>query len=109
MSEPERRIMERFSFALPARLSVASEGGKCESFELFSRDICARGAFFETDRAVMPGTAVKIDLVIELDALKELEVNRSCVKLWGTIIRTDENGMAVCFQERYQISPLLAE
>ena len=99
--------MERFSLELPARLSVATESGKQESLELLTSNICAGGAFFETEQPLVAGTEVKIDLVLPLDELKKLEGTRPHIKVSGAVIRTDEKGMAISFDERYQILPFL--
>ena len=53
------------------------------------------------------GTKVNIDLILPLDRLKELiSHNRINVKVKGTVVRRGSAGMAICFEEDYQIVPL---
>ncbi|MBW2174271.1 MAG: hypothetical protein JRF64_06455 [Deltaproteobacteria bacterium] len=86
----ERRKLERFSFEVPAKLEVAVSGEGNRVFDLPTSDICAGGAFF-------------------LDRLKELiSHNRINVKVKGTVVRCGSAGMAICFEEDYQIVPLHA-
>jgi len=104
----EKREMERFALNLPALLSIKAENGNTRAFEFMIRDICAGGAFFKTDTPLSVGTDVKMDLIIPLDKLKSgknKKNNRSRIDVSGSVIRTESQGMAVCFDKKYSISP----
>lgn len=101
--KPEKRAMERFPLELPAELSVIGENGDKGSRELLTNNICAGGAFFETNQPLPVGTVLKMDLVLSLVELKKLEGKKTHIKISGVVIRTDPEGMAVRFQEKYQI------
>jgi hypothetical protein len=105
----ERRKLERFSFEVPAKLEVAVSGEGNRVFDLPTSDICAGGAFFRMEEALPEGTKVNIDLILPLDRLKELiSHNRVNVKVKGTVVRSGSAGIAICFEEDYQIVPLHA-
>jgi hypothetical protein len=101
----EKRKMERFDLNLPALLSIIAESGNTRVFEFMIRDICAGGAFFKTDTPLSVGTDVKMDLIIPLAKLKSGKKNRSRIDVSGSVIRTESQGMAVCFDKKYSISP----
>jgi hypothetical protein len=103
----ERRKLERFSFEVPARIDVIVPGESKKTLDLPTSDICAGGAFFHTPEALPEGTKVKVDLILSLDRLKELiSHNRINVKVNGIVVRSGSVGMAICFDEDYQIMPL---
>ena len=105
----ERRKLVRFSFEVPAKLEVVVPGEKKRMLDLPTSNICAGGAFFHTVQALPEGTKVKIDLVLPLDRLKEvISHNRINVKVNGTVVGSGSAGMAICFEEDYQIIPLHA-
>ena len=104
MSDREKRKLERFSLKLPGQISVVGEENQ-ETLDFVTRDICAGGAFFHTENPLPIGTLVKIDLVLSLKELKKLEADKALIKVTGAVIRTDENGMAIYFDESYKISP----
>jgi hypothetical protein len=98
--------MERFSLKLPALLSMMDENEKQQTFEFMISDICAGGAFFKTDHPLSVGTDVKMDLILPLDKFKKFGRKRSRVDVSGSVIRTNDKGMAVCFNKKFRITPL---
>ena len=105
MNVTEKRKMERFAINLPALLSIKDESGNTRAFEFMIHDICAGGAFFNTDTPLPVETDVKMDLIIPLDKFKTRKTNRSRIDVSGSVIRTEKHGMAVCFDKKYSISP----
>ncbi len=102
MNLPERRKMERFTLELEACMSCVDEI-KAQADELSTKDICAGGAFVKTEKRLPVGTDVKIDLVLSLHKLKHLSAKKSHITIKGSVIRTGETGMAVCFGNNYKI------
>ena len=105
MTEVERRTMERFSLEVPASLSTSNNSGTQEAIEAMTSDICAGGAFFITDKPLSIGTDVKMNLIVCVNKDYESEETKTCIDVSGCVIRTDERGMAVCFDKKYNISP----
>ena len=103
----ERRKLERFTFEVPAKIEVVVSAGEKEALYIPTSDICAGGAFFRTTKALHEGTKVKIALILALDRLKHLiDHSGANVKVNGTVVRSGSAGMAICFDEDYQIMPL---
>jgi hypothetical protein len=95
MSLIDKRKMERYALAIPAFLTFNSSQEK-EPVEHITRDVSAGGAFFHTYRAIPVGTGVMVDLVLP---------NRVRIKVGGAVVRSTLNGMAVCFDSKYEIIP----
>ena len=110
MSVIEKRRLERFSLKLPARLFVVDENQDKETIDLVTSDICSGGAFVETHQRLPVGTEVKIDLILPLDELKKelekLKGRKTLIKVSGAVIRSNERGLAICFDERFRILPI---
>lgn len=98
--------MERFSMELPAQLhrmdDAAAANGPVASY---STDISACGGFFATDMPMPVGTEVAIDLFIPLDALQKTG-RKTRIHISGFVVRTAADGVAISFDEQYQIFPM---
>ncbi len=100
--------MERFELQLPTRLSKMDEP-EIEPMELVTTDICAGGAFFHTEQPLSIGTEVELEMVLSLTELKKIEGNKALIRVKGTVVRDEEHGMAVCFDQKHQIASLPAQ
>jgi hypothetical protein len=105
MNFVEKRNMERFALNLPALLSIKDDSGNRRAFEFMIHDICAGGAFFKTDNPLSVGTDVKMDFILPLVKFNQTGNKRSRVHVSGSVIRTESQDMAVCFDKKYSISP----
>ena len=105
LMECEDRKMVRFSLDLAGLLSIngRSKEGK---WKLQTVDICAGGALFQTTAPVPLGTEISVDLILPLDRIKELKSKKALIEVSGKVIRKEKNGMAVCFNDGYKISPI---
>ena len=101
----ERRKMERFLLELPTSLLVTSQSEKPESIELVTSNVCAGGAFFKTDKPLTVGTDVKSAIILPLDKFENVKNKISYIDVSGSVIRTDQQGMAICFDKKYKIFP----
>jgi hypothetical protein len=100
----EKRIYERFDLKVPARLGIlGSDKGAADEVSLTTINICAGGAFFNTETPLPQGTRVKMDFVLSIDKLKELLDSHCRIKVQGEVIRTDQSGIAIRFDEDYEI------
>ena len=105
MIEFEKRKMERFSLELATYLSIVNKGEKRKSLKFITRNICSGGAFFKTEKPLSIGTDVKLNIILPLDKFKNVKNKRSSIYVSGSVIRTNEKGMAICFDEKCTISP----
>ena len=101
----EKRKMERFSLEIPARFIWTDTGSKQESLELMTSNICSGGAFFKTEKPLSIGTDVKLNIILPLNKFKNVNGKTSHINISGSVIRTDQQGMAICFDKRYKITP----
>ncbi len=105
MSGADNRRLERFNLGLPSQILVGV-GRDQQIIDLFTRDISSDGAFFHTEIPLPVGTAVKIDLVISLEELKKIESRKALIKVSGEVVRSEDKGMAICFDKDYKITPI---
>ena len=101
----EERKMERFSLNLAGQLSM---NGKPKEglWQLQTIDICAGGALFQTTESVQLGSEITVDLILPLDKFKEIKTQKALIEVSGKVVRKVKNGMAVCFNDEYKISPI---
>jgi hypothetical protein len=104
----ERRRLERFDLSAPAQLIVESENGEKEQLNLTIKDVSSGGAYLYSPQPPMKGARVTMEMLIILDALRKLagEKGRVRIKLRGTVIRVDKNGVAIRFENKYRITAL---
>ena len=106
MPETEKRGMERFDLELPTRLYVMDDTGEQKTFEHKTKNISSRGALIDTDSPFAVGTEVKLNITVPIDKLKDLGGKRSTIDVSGSVVRTDSNGMAICFNKNFCIMPI---
>ena len=101
----ENRKLERFDLDIPARLMVTTNDQKKEVIETQTVNISAGGAFLQTEHSYPEGTRVQLDLVLPVEKIKELIGMYGCVKVVGKIARSEAQGIAVIFDNKYEIMP----
>ena len=103
----EKRKLKRFDLRAPANIEIASEGpvNQKEIINLWTKNICAGGAFFPTRKPLVEGTLVKINVMLD-KRLKDLTGKLAYVILGGRVLRSEPGGMAICFHENFKIMPL---
>ena len=102
-----RRKMERFDLELTTYLSMVDKREKKKSFEFMTSNICAGGAFFKTNEPLSVGANVKLAIILPLGKFKNVKHQASHIDISGSVIRTDYQGMAICFDKHCRISPLV--
>jgi len=104
--ETEKRKMERFDLELTAYLSVTDKSKQQKSVKLRTSNICAGGTFFKTNKPLTVGTDVKLDIILPLNKFKNMTRKISHIYFTGSVIRTSQQGMAICFDKNHKILPL---
>ncbi|MFW6139167.1 MAG: PilZ domain-containing protein [Spirochaetota bacterium] len=103
----DRRRYERFQLRTPARMTVMHHRRKKKkTLELHAHNICAGGAYFPTEHKLEEGTRVHLDLILSIEMLRKLEGLKGMVRVSGTVVRTDEEGIAVSFDKEYEMVPI---
>jgi hypothetical protein len=108
MDVAERRRLERFDLTAPAKVLVASGISSNTALQLTTKDVSSGGAYLYCPQPMAEGARVKMDLVLSLDKLYKLvgESGRARIRVRGTVIRVDADGMAIQFESRYRITAL---
>ncbi len=101
----DKRKLERFDLELPATIELLTPDQEKSLLNLLTTNICSGGAYFHTKQPLPEGIQVKIDLVLPLDKLRKLkdEHKQAYIKVTGTVLRSGSEGMAIFFDEDYQI------
>jgi hypothetical protein len=107
--ESDRRQLQRFQLKAPAIVKAAVQNQETIA-ELYTRDICSGGAFFQTDQPLATGVSVEITLFLMIAAFGGCQGYPHKVKVTtdGTVVRAEREGMAVAFREQYQLIPVPA-
>jgi hypothetical protein len=107
--DSDRRQLQRYQ--LRASAIVKGEVQNQETVaEFFTRDISSGGAFFHTDHPLPAGVSVEITLFLITSAFREWRGRPYKVKVTtaGTVVRSEEEGMAVAFDPKYRMVPVPA-
>ena len=107
MIELNRRKLERFSLELPTYLSIVDRNKKSKFLKFKTSNICSGGAYFKTEKPLSVETDVKLDIILPLDKFNNVKGKISHIEVSGSVIRTDQQGMAICFDKGHKISPYL--
>lgn len=115
----EQRLQERFSMQLPVKVFIeASNNGREVQFESVTANISSGGAFITTDTPLPVSAKVSLEFLISIEELQKLKFVLSLETLrrfenkpvWvmasGVIIRHESKGMAIIFDDDYQLSPM---
>jgi len=94
----ESRKLERFSLKLLARVSVLKPGN--QTLHLMTENISAGGAFLPTRTPLCAGMSVLVELTLQCESGRG---DASRVKVKGKVLRSQPDGMAVCFERRVQM------
>ena len=98
----EKRKVERFDLQIETILNVHNDAKMDKLPVLLSRDISCAGVFLATKKPLPIGTKVDLNLLLsqpELDNQSKDE--RINIHTSGEVIRTNEQGMAVEFDNLY--------
>ena len=101
-----KRNFERFDLSVPARVGVVRTDEGKNKISLSTSNICAGGAFLVTKEFIPKGTRIHMDFVLSIEKLKELLDSECRIQVEGEVVRTEDSGIAVRFDEDYQIIPV---
>jgi hypothetical protein len=104
----ERRRLERFDLSAPTQVIVEAESGKMAQLNLTTKDVSSGGAYLYSCQPLKKGARVTMEMLFFLDAIWKLagEKGRVKIKVRGTVIRVDADGIAIRFESKYKITAL---
>jgi hypothetical protein len=103
MEVSDRRTMERFDLKLPTELFWTGKDNEQESIKLMTSNVCAGGTYLIAKNPLPKGTPVKMNISLQFHKHHELRPRLSIIDVSGYVIRTDHQGMAICFDRKYKI------
>ena len=120
IDQPSRcqRLHERFERQLPVRITVLAPATATAPLEAIATNISSSGAFVETNHPLPAASRIQLDCYISLADLNKLRFiistetlrRTTSDKLWvratGIVIRQQPNGMAIIFDDDYQLRPM---
>jgi len=105
----ERRKFERYELNVPAKVETLAKTAGRRKRSLRTANVCAGGAYFCTPYALAVGTKVHIEIVLTFNGKKTLRDARNArIRILGTVMRSEKDGMAIRFSEDYDITPHVA-
>jgi hypothetical protein len=102
----DKRKFERFEVSVPASLEVLKPEEKTEKMALEISNLSASGIFIKTDKLIPEGSPVKMEIYLHFRE-SETETSSQCATIiivTGRILRTTEEGLAIHFNEDYDIT-----
>ena len=102
----EKRKVERFDLQLEAFISLPGEASHADKGNLVTRDISMNGVFLITDTPLPVDAKVNVDMILTLGGIKKQDSQQAWIKASGKVLRTDNQGMAVGFDDKSRILPL---
>jgi len=105
MFESENRRLERFGLKIPVLIGATER--LFENVCLLSRDLSGNGGFVTTREPFPVNAPVKIGLILNLEPAEGAEDGRyALVEVTGTVVRSEDCGMAIGFEQEFKISPI---
>ena len=103
----DQRTVERYELAVPARI-IEIEGDRKEIMKTRTRNISSKGMFISLMPPLPQGKCVEIELLLPVSKLLQMigENRNVMVRVNGTVVRTESEGMAIKFEKDYQITVL---
>ena len=103
----EKRKVERFDLQTETIVNVQNEAIMDKIPILISRDISCSGVFLTTENPLPINTMINLDILLNHHKLssgsKEKRIN---ISTSGKVVRKDDQGMAVKFDELFKVSHL---
>jgi len=103
-NEIDRRAYKRFEMKLPATIIQETSGVNGHKFHLLlTRDISHNGAYFNTMKPCSYKGPLQVEILIDMSG----ECNRCFLYMMTSaeVVRCDDSGMAVIFDEDFMLAP----
>ena len=105
MTKPRKRKGKRYSLSFPMKLSVTGGSKKVKEHKVLTENVSSGGAFVNTKKPLPIGSEVDIEMIIPLERLRKIEGKKVSVRVSGVVVRSGKSGMAINFDETYEILP----
>ena len=103
----EKRKFERFDLQVETILEIKNKAKVENPPMLLSRDISCAGVFLSTKTPLPVGTEVDLNLLLnQLKLINPTEQEGNNISTSGKVVRINEEGMAIQFDELHKVSQL---
>ena len=102
----EKRKMERFELEVFSKIRVESRWHNIDTIELNTKNICSNGAYFTTSKPLPVGTSVSLAMKLKVSSKLKPTSNLMSIEVSGKVIRSENDGMAIRFDNCYKMIPL---
>lgn len=106
MVTEEKRKIERFDLEVFSTIRIRRRGHRSDTIELCSNNICSDGAYFETSMPLPLGTPVALSLKLNVNNKLKPTHDQVAIEVKGKVIRSENNGMAIQFDNDYKMIPI---
>ncbi len=105
----EKRQFERFDIQVPAVVKIPGDNGNTVKLDLKTHNLSAGGTFVKLGESLSLGCEVKIDIMLSFEELKTPidPLGSLILSTTGRVVRSDPNGVAICFNENYEFKTRL--
>ena len=102
-----KRKFERFDVAAPARIEILQPEESSEKIILEAHNLSAGGIFIKEAKRLPEGSVVKMEIFLPFSEPEaQTPPDRATViSVTGRIIRSTDEGTAICFNDDYDITP----
>jgi hypothetical protein len=105
--ELERRAYIRYDMKLPATIQPVPGNDENEYHLLLTRDISHMGAYFNMMKTFPYDGQIQVEILIEVSNHRNQSIYLYMTTS-GEVVRCDESGLAVSFDEDFRLSPFPA-
>jgi len=101
----ENRKVERFELHIETLCNVQEKEISDKTPMLLTKNISSSGAYLTTNKPLPVGTDIDLSFVLSQHELSNETRNKKVkIRTSGRVIRTDNGGMAVEFENQYKVS-----
>ena len=104
MNYSEKRSLARFDLPLFSQI-ITLNGNGDKVYNCVAHDVSAGGAFFLMDKPLPDNTRVSVRMVLPSARRDSVKGKRGLAEISGIVIRTNEQGIAVRFQNHSKLKP----
>lgn len=103
----DQRAADRYDLSVPVRIT-GIEGEQQEILNTRAKNISSKGAYIALDAPLPEGKHVKIELLLPASKLLKIigEQKKVMIRVDGTVVRSEAEGMAIHFEKEYEITSL---
>ena len=103
----DQRSADRYELSVPVRIT-GIEGEQPEILNTRAKNISSKGAYIALEPALPEGKHVRIELLLPVSRLLQIigEQKKVMIRVDGTVVRSEAEGMAIHFEKEYEITAL---